>query len=463
MLSNRQDHKARLWFLGAGVYAVVATLFVFKGILPPWVSGPFGNSMSLISIFLMLEALRQEVIKRKPETIFKSYLVVFGLHFFSLNILYANELFDTWGRPLHLTLLSVIELVLIFYANQARKLHQSRSIWILILVFAIFAFSNLIRVFEHWWMGQSTNLLSFTPINNFSLIINYLSVIFYSYGYWGFVVDKHQRALSASIKQTLEARHQQALAEQNENMSKALLQTRTDMMEKLVYVGKQAQSSALSTTIAHELNQPLASIQINIEESLSIIDQNHSSELLKALLQSIKNDNERAADTIRRIRSIFSSGSIQRELIVLDEVVSSTLAILDKTIRTQKVEIDCQLHAPLPFVFGKGEIEHILINLIQNSLDALHLTKKKEGKISITTQHTADNVTLMVSDNGPGIAIERVPKIFHLYESDKINGLGLGLWLAKHIAERNGAVLYYDPQSQDGACFVLTCSKSPNL
>lgn len=172
---------------------------------------------------------------------------------------------------------------------------------------------------------------------------------------------------------------------------------------------------------------------------------------------------KRAADTIRRIRSIFTSGSVQRELIVLDEVVSSTLAFLDKTIRTQKVEMDCQLHAPLPFVFGKGEIEHILINLIQNSLDALHLSKNKEGKISITTQHTADNVTLMVSDNGPGIAIERVPKIFHMYESDKINGLGLGLWLTKHIAERNGAVLYYDPQSQDGACFVLTCSTSPNL
>ena len=453
MLRGQRDVHANLWFLGTALYSLVATLFVFAQFLPAWVTGSLSGTLSLLSVLLMMDSLRREVSPRPAP--WRYYAVALLGLLLTLSALMQWSAEEAQWRVTHLLIISLVELHLVALTNRIRRQKASQALWVVMATFGVFAACNLARVVEWWISGRFSTLLAFTTLSNISLTVNYLSAIFYCYGYWGFVVEKNRQQLIQATEQAVVSREQEKLAIERERMAQHALQERTELMSRLAMVGKHAQSGALSASIAHELNQPLASIQLNIEESQRIAQSQGVTAPLAALLTRIEQDNQRAALIVRRVRDMFSQGSQRQEPLVLDEVVRQISEWLHRRLTLERITLDLQLNAPSAFPFPSGEMEHILMNLLDNALHAVSQSVVGDRRITVKTWTEHGWVCLSVADNGPGVPEHLQDKIFDLSQSSKPEGMGLGLWLARYLVERQGGQLGLTTVGTTGACFSV--------
>lgn len=460
MLRGDGNRNARLWFLGTGLYSLVATLFVFGKWLPPLMAAPLMASLGLLSVFMMLASLQREVPRVKAIP-YRGYWAGAVLEYVLMSALYVGQVALPHMYALHLGLISLAEIALIVQANRVRQQHQSQAMWILIATFMAFALTNLVRVMELLLTGHFSSLLDFTVTSNASLIVNYLSVIFYCYGYWGFVVEKSRRQLVLATKETVQAQANERLALHREELSQDLLRERMKWMEQLTAIGKLAQSGALSATIAHEVNQPLAAIQLNIEESQRMAQDSQAPAPMQQLLKRIEHDNQRVAQIVQRVRWMFSGQPSPMQSQILDDLVQVVLQLHAQRLSREQVQLHLDLQAKRPFQFAPGEIEHVLMNLLDNALDALQSVPSQARHITLHTWCETNTLCLSVADNGPGIPEALRDSIFELLGTSKTTGMGVGLWLARYIAERHGGTLILDEHNTTGARFVLRIPQRP--
>ena len=431
MLSGERHPNARWWFAGTAVYAAVATLFVFAAKLPALLSGPVVAVLSTISLLLMLESLRREL--SDSPTPWQQYITLLTLELGISLWWLGHGLFGTWGVATHLLILSAVELRMVWLANRVRFLHTSKAMWLIIVMLSVFFASNLSRVLELLLTGRFSTLLDFTLLASLGLIANYLGVVLYCYGYWGFVVEKNQALLVKATEQTVRAREG----------------------EKLAQVGKLAQSGALSASIAHELNQPLAAIQLNVEESRRIARETGYPGALLTLLERIEFDNKRAAQIVQRIRSMFRQESPRYELQVIDDLVRLALTLNKARLEEDSITLRITLDAPTAFEFASGELEHILMNLIDNAIDSLRQVPVQARELEVRTWQESGWVCLSVADSGPGVSEDRKAHLFELLQTTKPKGMGLGLWLSRYIVERHGGTIALLDHDTQGACFLV--------
>ena len=452
MLRGRGDPKAKLWFMGTVIYALAATLFIIKLPLPEFFQGATVSALAFLSVLCMIESLRRELSVAPPP--WPIYLVLAAFDFGILSILLQLPQYADGARAGHLLALSLTEIYLVFLTYRVRRFNQSRALWLIKGMFLAYALSNLSRVAEMLLTGHFSRLLDLTPISNIGLVVNYLSVIIYSFGYWGFVVEKNRRELALAVEESVVAREQEATARQREVVAQELLNERTQFMERLASVGKMAQTGALSASIAHELNQPLAAIQLNIEESMRISREVRAPEALQNCLSRVKGDNQRATQIVRRIRLLFGQGHVQFTEQSLDELVRLVVGVVSDRLQQNAISLHLNLHASTPVRLAAGEVEHVLMNLLDNAIDALK--ERADRQINIETSQQDGRVLLTLSDNGIGIDPARASKIFDLRESDKAEGMGLGLWLSRHIAERLGGEIRLMQTDGPGARFEFS-------
>lgn len=457
MLRSQRDRNANLWFLGTGIYAIAASLFVFNRLIAPILYGPMVSALALLAVLLLLESIRREL-PLPPIDPWRYGLAALA-YFALLMSLFWLDLYANLGRVMHLLLLSALEVYLLVLCNRVRRLHRSKALWVVMVVFAVFGISNLSRVAEWWLTGRFSQLLDFTLVSNVALLVNYLSTIFYCYGYWGFVVEKNRERLVTATEQTVLAREAERQSSERERLAREAWRERTELMERLTLIGRQAQAGAMSASIAHEVNQPLAAIQLNVEEAQRMAKDCPSSEGLQRLLLRIEADNQRAAEIVQRVRALFSQTQVRLKIQVIDDMVRFVTDMLRRRIQSEKVQIRFSLKATEAFEYASGEVEHVLLNLLENAMDALSAVPPHERQIEIATWEEPGWVVVSVADNGPGVAADQRERIFELYQTSKPQGLGLGLWLAHYIVERHGAQLVLDAAHTPGARFVLRLPK----
>jgi C4-dicarboxylate-specific signal transduction histidine kinase len=454
MLRDLKDKNANFWFLGTLLYALAATLFIFNIPLPLFFKSAAVSTLALMAVLCMLESQRLEI-SNKP-TAWPAYLILIVIYFGLLATLQQLPEYADIARSAHLLFLSAVEIYLIFVTNQVRRKTKSRALWLIIGMFTVYVLSNMSRVAEMLITGHFSKLLDFTPYSNIGLVVNYLSVIIYSFGYWGFVTEKKRDLLFMANKKA-------SLAQENEKHSaiaEAMYRERAIFMEKLVELGKLAQSGALSASIAHEINQPLAAMSLDIEESIRLVKEGKHAADLQFFLQRIAKSNQRASTIIQRIRQIFSEKEPEITRQSLDSLVRLVCNFSSDRLQQSAITLKLKLNADKPCFIAAGEIEHLLMNLLNNAIEALKSASDRQ--IVIETSQQSDLLQLTVSDTGPGIEDTKISRIFDLGETDKIEGMGLGLWLSRHIAERAGGTINFDRSEYSGARFIIQIpTKSP--
>lgn len=240
---------------------------------------------------------------------------------------------------------------------------------------------------------------------------------------------------------------------------KLLLNEKYKLINSLVTANKTAISSALSASIAHEINQPLGAMKTN-SQHLNLLIKGKKE---KILIRNIIKDNDRAAKIITTLKSMFSNNKSIYRSEIFDTFVQSLEPIFKESIKEKNIRIKFLLNSSAKVNMDTDELRQVFSNLIQNSIDALSLTSKKNKVIKIKTFTKNNKLFCSVTDNGPGISRKMQGKIFKLYESSKISNSGIGLWLSKYIITRHKGSLSVNKAYLSGAEFLIELPISNNV
>ncbi|MBU3560176.1 sensor histidine kinase [Polynucleobacter hallstattensis] len=238
---------------------------------------------------------------------------------------------------------------------------------------------------------------------------------------------------------------------------KKLLREREGLIASLLKANKTAATGALSASIAHELNQPLGASQLNIQFLQKKLAEGHlTTEQNQEILNALLVDNQRATTIIQSLRSIFSDGKIGVERIDIVELIESVLKIAKPEIQAKNLQVALRLESKSFINANRGEIQQVLLNLINNAIQALGESTRSPRMLQIKSHDVSEGIQLEVSDNGGGVAIDAQMHLFELLSgSNKRSGMGLGLWLCQHIVSRHGGYLRYQDAPGGGAQFIV--------
>jgi C4-dicarboxylate-specific signal transduction histidine kinase len=235
----------------------------------------------------------------------------------------------------------------------------------------------------------------------------------------------------------------------------ALLKEKERLIYGLLKANKTAATGALSASIAHELNQPLGASNLNIQFLKMKLEKGViNPELGKEILDSLEADNHRAATIVKSLRSIFTESDSSAEKAQLGNLISKVLDIVTPELRSKNIQIQMRVDDQLAVKVNPAEIEQVILNLMNNAVQALANSGTLQRRIAIEATKSGKLARFSISDNGDGVPDEFKPHLFELLSTTKQSGMGLGLWLCKHIVTRYGGSIYYEDAVGGGATFV---------
>ena len=231
-------------------------------------------------------------------------------------------------------------------------------------------------------------------------------------------------------------------------------QTR-DLYHQLLQAEKLAALGQTISGVAHELNNPLATI-LTWAERLS---QRPMDDKAKRGLETILSESERAAKIVRNLLTFARKRQSTRAMVDLNHVVRETLALRSYEQRITNITIVDALASGLPQVFADAhQIQQVLLNLIINAEQAT-LTANGRGTLVVRSWHDVEReaVVLEINDDGPGIAEELQPKVFDPFFTTKEvgKGTGLGLTVAYAIVQEHGGRIRLASNTGSGASFYV--------
>lgn len=233
------------------------------------------------------------------------------------------------------------------------------------------------------------------------------------------------------------------------------------LKESLAKANRSWASDALSASIAHELNQPLASIRLNgqiLKKALQAepegkIDLTQAE--FKEVVQEILGDSERAAKIISSLRSIFIQHKRRRQDANLSELMASAIRLVKNDVQGITLQLDfCE---NVKITVPEEEFNQVFLNLLKNSIQALKAKGVGDERvIRISSKMVGEEVEIQISDNGPGVPEEIQPYLFDLLSTSKETGMGVGLWLSQYIINRHSGEIAHVPSKNSGATFKIT-------
>jgi two-component system sensor kinase FixL len=224
------------------------------------------------------------------------------------------------------------------------------------------------------------------------------------------------------------------------------------LRHQLLHASRINAMGTMAMTLAHELNQPLAAAGNYVSAARHLIakDQENADSVLEAAQEEIA----RAADVIRRTRSVVRSGRAERTCVSFRRVFDRALSLLDVT-GPYKIEVTVRLDEAATHVLADEiQLEQVILNLIKNSMEASAESERRE--VIITSRRTTDNkVLLQVRDFGLGLQQEILESLFDLVGLSTRDGLGVGLSLTRTIIEANGGQITAANAVGGGAVFSI--------
>ena len=252
-------------------------------------------------------------------------------------------------------------------------------------------------------------------------------------------------------RRTNELRHAQSIA--------------SDMQRKAEHMARLSILGEMSSTLAHELNQPLATIASYAQ---GLARHCAAGQLTKEMVSSVNNEivaqTERADKVIRNVRSFARKRMAARESKALATTVQEAIETLS-TMRSDfpKVTLENHLEPGAKLVADHLQIQQVLFNLMKNAADSMAGLPAEQRVINMILDRSESGYTIAVVDQGPPISADTLNHLFEPFFTTKTDGLGLGLAICKSIVEAHGGRLeVYSRHPSQGLVFLLNLPEMNN-
>lgn len=213
--------------------------------------------------------------------------------------------------------------------------------------------------------------------------------------------------------------------------------------------------SALASSLAHQLSQPLTTIAIRAETARRDLSPTDDNARAITSLDEISSQSSQLSSLVQNLRQLFGSKIEKFESINLQKVCNEVLEIIKPTLQSKRITLLKQYESN-PIVFGDSiQLQQVLINLFNNAIDAINESNSDVREILLTISNNESYASLSVADSGLGINLEVFESLFELYRTTKPSGLGVGLWLSKTIIERHRGNISASNHERGGACFEI--------
>lgn len=256
--------------------------------------------------------------------------------------------------------------------------------------------------------------------------------------------------LVADRTTALETSNRQLLHEIDERIrSESTVQ---QLREDLAQANRLAILGQISAGVAHEINQPTAAIRTYVDNARKLFERGDHGAAL-ATLSTIASLSERIGFITEELREFSRRSPGRKEPVRLHDVIEGSRLLLEPQLRLRGITL-LRPRAPETqrVLANKTRLEQVVVNLIQNAMDALSETR--DGTISIDAGGNGHEVWLSIADNGPGVPPERRAQLFAPFSSTKPLGLGLGLVICRDIIADLGGSLEFAPAPDGGAIFT---------
>ena len=448
--ANRASGLSIYWPLSVGLFSLSSFSFG----IALWTHKFFltiANTTFIVSVFLLIFLYRSW--NQRPFTKIQTLLLwlipVFIFFFYD----YLRVMPETFKHRVALITITQ-ELFLVWQIWELIKYYKvERTIVVKWLIF-LTTFALLGETCRTLWV-----LIGSTQINFFLyaqdalaltlLWIGYGSTILVYVALGSFYLEKQ------IIKENEITNALDSTKEENEKITE-LLKEKERLIYGLMKANKTAATGALSASIAHELNQPLGASSLNIQFLKMKLEKGLlNPELGKEILDSLEHDNKRAATIVKSLRSIFTEGESNAQEVQLGDLIVKVLDIVKPELKSKNIQIQLRVDDGLLIKVNPAEIEQVMLNLVNNAAQALANAGTLQRRIAIEAIKAGQLVRLTVSDNGSGVPVEFKSHLFELLSTTKQTGMGLGLWLCKHIVTRYSGSIHYEDAIGGGAKFVV--------
>jgi PAS domain S-box-containing protein len=215
------------------------------------------------------------------------------------------------------------------------------------------------------------------------------------------------------------------------------------LRDELAHAGRVTTLGALTGSLAHEINQPLAAIMTNAQAALRLMTASQPDLVeLRAALTDIIADNGRAAEVLRRLRTLLRKETSEYRSLDINDSVEEIVKLIRTDAIERQISFDIDLCPNLPPVLGdRVQLQQVTLNLLMNAFDAVRDRNVGARQVTLRTCPVDGRVAVTVTDAGFGLNADQMAQVFEPFYTTKVDGMGLGLSICQTIiAAHDGAI-----------------------
>lgn len=231
-----------------------------------------------------------------------------------------------------------------------------------------------------------------------------------------------------------------------------------ELQNELAHVSRISAMGTMASSLAHELNQPLAAIANYLEGAAELLERADPENLAiaRAALHEATQQSLRAGRIVRGLRDFIGRGEMEKEIESLNRLVNQANALALIGAKEQGIEVGLYLDPTVDKVLvGRVQVQQVLVNLIRNGIEAMANAPFKRLLIR-SEPYRDDMIRVSVADSGAGIDPEVAARLFEPFLSTKDDGMGLGLSICRTIVESQGGTIWAEPAAGGGTIFYFT-------
>ena len=431
LFKGRHDDKTRLWLLSVCLASAGMILVALRPFMHSYLGHQLAWMLVVPAFLLMVEALRRET---KPKSSWRTFwLLVLGW-LILLHVMYFLGLTESWGIALFRITIFALCAVLWVMVSRLRNAYPSMSLLLLQIGLLLYGVPPLLGMaaFVLTSSPDVMNVFKFSLVSNVLVFGFMLAVMFISWGYWGFTLEKSERERSLAQvgedKALQDAERYRQLVEERDRL--LVMNSRFSTVSAL---------SSFSAMLIHDITQPLQTLQLGLERIRANLVSGSSRDQLERDVLHLEATMDRAGDLVTALRRLMQSG----ESVVVPVAVVPLFKKVDSILssETLKRKVTVTLHNALApdccVMADEVMLQRVVINLVSNALNQFSTMDIPAPQIAIRLQeevlHDDPGVVIEVTDNGGGFAPLVLERVGYPWSSERQDGLGMALMLTKQL------------------------------